>query len=257
MTAPILVTGGTGTLGVHVVQRLKDRGCQVRVVSRKQRAGSEGLEYVVGDLVQGTGIAEAVAGVKVIVHCASAKKGDVAAAKNLVSAARAQKIPPHLVYISIVGATGVPFGYFQTKLATEEIVVDSGLPWTLQRATQFYDFIFSGAKSMTRLPVVPVPSGFRCQPIDPAEVAEKLVALALGPPSGRVPDIGGPESSTWAEMIRRYLRVTKRKRACVEVWMPKMKEIRSGCLLVGGDSGRPSVPYGKTTWEQFLHQHLQ
>lgn len=257
MTAPILVTGGTGTLGVHVVARLTGRGRQVRVLSRKQRAGGEGLEYVMGDMVQGTGVAEAVAGVEVIVHCASAKKGDVEATRNLVKAARAQSVPPHLVYISIVGANGVPFGYFQTKLAAEEIVADSGLPWTLQRATQFYDFILRGAKSMTRPPVVPVPKDFRCQPIDPAEVAGKLADLALGPPSGRVPDIGGPEVSTWAEMICQYLRVTKHKRAVVQVWMPKMEEIRAGCLVVSGNSGSSSVPYGKTTWEQFLQQHLQ
>ena len=127
MTASILVTGGTGTLGVHVVRRLRERGCDVRVLSRKERAGSNGLEFVVGDLVKGLGVGEAVADVEVIVHCASDKKGDVEATRNLVKAAQAQRIPPHLVYISIVGASGVPFGYFQTKLAAEKIVVELGV----------------------------------------------------------------------------------------------------------------------------------
>lgn len=113
----------------------------------------------------------------------------------------------------------------------------------------------SGGQEHDEAPVVPVPKDFRCQPIDPAEVAGKLADLALGPPSGRVPDIGGPEVSSLAELIR--LRVAKHKGAVVQVWMPKMEEIRAGCLLVSGNSGSSSVPYGKTTWEQFLQQHLQ
>ena len=109
---------------------------------------------------------------------------------------------------------------------------------------------------MTRFPIVPVPKDFRCQPIDPVEVADKLVDLALDPPSGRVPDIGGPEVSTWAEMIRRYLQASGRKRAVVQVWLPKMKAIRTGGLLVNGDSEGAANAYGKTTWEQFLQRRL-
>jgi uncharacterized protein YbjT (DUF2867 family) len=257
MPSPILVTGGTGTLGSHVVRRLRERGCQVRVLSRKQRAGSEGVEYVVGDLAEGRGVEEAVAGVDVIVHCASARKGDADATRNLVKAATAQGRLPHLVYVSVVGVNAVPFGYFQTKLASEKVVAESSLPWTIQRATQFYDFVFSGARSMTKFPVVPVPRDFRCQPIDPVEVADRLVDLALGPPSGRAPDIGGPEVSTWAEMTRQYLRAAKRKRAVVQVWMPKMKEIRAGGLLVNGEHGGAANAYGKTTWEEFMQRRLR
>jgi uncharacterized protein YbjT (DUF2867 family) len=255
--SPILVTGGTGTLGSSVVRRLRARGCPVRVLSRKEGAGGDGVEYVVGDLAKGSGVEEAVGGVDVIVHCASARKGDAGATRNLVkAAAMAQGTPPHLVYISIVGVDAVPFGYFQTKLAAEKVVVESSLPWTIQRATQFYDFVLSGARSMTRLPIVPVPREFRCQPIDPVEVAEKLVDLALGPPSGRVPDIGGPEVSTWAEMVRQYLQAARRQRAVVQVWLPRMKAIRAGGLLVNGDSEGTANAYGKTTWEQFLQRRL-
>lgn len=71
---PVLVTGGTGTLGTRVVRGLQERGCQVRVLSRKQRASSEGVTYVAGDLANGTGVEEAVAGAGVIIHCASAGK---------------------------------------------------------------------------------------------------------------------------------------------------------------------------------------
>jgi uncharacterized protein YbjT (DUF2867 family) len=181
MPSLILVTGGTGTLGTHVVQRLHERGCPVRVLSRKARSGTEGVEYVVGDLATGTGVDDAVAGADVIVHCASSTKGDAEATHNLVSAAKAQKPPPHLVYISIVGVSGIRFGYFQTKLAAEKIVTASGLPWTLQRATQFHDYLFGGAKSLTRFPIVPVPKDFRVQPIDPSKSLTNLLTSLSAP----------------------------------------------------------------------------
>ena len=210
MSAPILVTGGTGTLGSYVVRLLCDRGSVVRVLSRKPRSGNEGVEYVVGDLARPAGVDEAVDGVDVIVHCASARKGDAAATRNLVTAAAGHGRRPHLVYISVAGVDTVPFGYFRAKREAEEIVTGSGLPWTLQRATQFYDFVLTGAKGMTRLPVVVVPRDFLCQPVDPAEVAGRLVGLASGPPSGRVPDMGGPEVSSRAATVAAGFMITER-----------------------------------------------
>ena len=63
--------------------------------------------------------------------------------------------------------------------------------------------------------------------------------------------------STWAEMIRQYLRFIGRRRAVVQVWMPGMKEIRAGGLLVGGESGAAANAYGKTTWEEFMERRLR
>src|SRR5215510_9751007 len=98
----ILVTGGTGNLGSKVVQRLYQRGCAVRVLSRRPRSPKEVIEYAVGDLSTGAGLPQALAGVDVIVHCASASNGDVGATRNLVTAAKGLPTPPHLIYISIV-----------------------------------------------------------------------------------------------------------------------------------------------------------
>jgi hypothetical protein len=63
--------------------------------------------------------------------------------------------------------------------------------------------------------------------------------------------------STWADLTRQYLRASKRKRPVVEVWLPMMKEIRAGALLVDGESGGATNAYGKTTWLEFLQRHLQ
>jgi uncharacterized protein YbjT (DUF2867 family) len=71
-------------------------------------------------------------------------------------------------------------------------VADSGLPWTTLRATQFHDLTLKTARQMARLPVIPVPAGFRFQPVDAGEVAARLVELALGTPAGLVPDMAGP-----------------------------------------------------------------
>jgi uncharacterized protein YbjT (DUF2867 family) len=145
MAAPILVTGGTGTLGRQVVPRLRDAGCDVRVLSRPSDKVADGIEFFTGDLATGEGIDAAVKGTEVIVHCAGTPKGDEVKAAHLVRAASRAGVR-HLVFISVVGADRVPvvsgvdramFGYFASKLAAEKVIADSGLPWTTLRATQF------------------------------------------------------------------------------------------------------------------------
>jgi len=127
-------------------------------------------------------------------------KGDDVATQNLVDAA-ARSGRPHLVYISVVGAERMPvsgridrmmFSYFDMKRKAEEVVADSGLPWTTIRPTQFHDLILMLLEKLAKLPVVPVPPGVAFHPVDADEVAARLVGLALGQPSGLVPDIAGP-----------------------------------------------------------------
>lgn len=255
MRSPILVTGGTGTLGRHAVRRLREAGCPVRVLTRRARPDSEvpdGVEFVIGDLATGAGVDAAVAGVGAIIHCASSNKGDADATKTLVRAAAAQPDPPHLVYISIVGTDLVSFGYNKEKLECERIVAGSGLPWTLLRATQFYDLILKGAKWLGRLPLVPVPASFPVQPVEADEVAARLVDLALAEPAGRVPDMGGPEVATFAELLRTYLRVTQRRRPVLPIPVPGIRAIRAGGLVVSEDQAAAESVAGKVTWEEFL-----
>ncbi len=181
-----LVTGGTGTLGRLVVPRLQDAGYDVRVLSRHSHDGLEGFEFVTGDLATGEGIDAAVEGTEIIVHLAGDKKGDEHKAQNLVRAA-SRNGTQHLVYISVVGADRIPvtsridrtmFGYFASKLAAEQIVADSGLPWTTLRATQFHQSMLLLVQQMAKLPVIPVPARWRFQPVDAVEVADRLAELA-------------------------------------------------------------------------------
>jgi uncharacterized protein YbjT (DUF2867 family) len=107
MHAPILVTGGTGTLGRLVVQRLRDAGYEVRVLSRRSRQDEDGVEFVTGDLATGEGVDAAVAGTGIVLHCAGGPKGDGDKARHLVRAASRVEVR-HLVFISVVGADRVP-----------------------------------------------------------------------------------------------------------------------------------------------------
>src|SRR4029453_13587023 len=92
--------------------------------------------------------------------------------------------------------------------------------WTTLRATQFYDLILIVARAMARLPVLPVPSGFRFQPVDTAEVADRLVELALGTPAGMVPEMAGPRVYELAELIRAYLHARNKRRPMLPIWFP-------------------------------------
>ena len=219
MTSLILVTGGTGTLGKLVVPRLREAGAKVRVLSRQARGGGE-VEFVRGDLDTGAGVDAAVAGAEVIVHCAGAQKGDGDKARALVRAASAAGTP-HLVNISVTGADRVPqdsgldramFGYFGSKLEAEQVIAGSGLPWTTLRATQFYDLWLTVGRAVAKLPVVPVASGTRFQPVDADEVAARLVELALGAPAGLAPDMAGPRVYPMADLVRSYLRAVGKRR---------------------------------------------
>jgi uncharacterized protein YbjT (DUF2867 family) len=161
------------------------------------------------------------------------------------------------VYISVVGADRIPvvsgvdramFGYFAAKRAAERVVADSGLPLTLMRATQFHDLVLAVARQLAKLPVLPVPAGFRFQPVDADEVAARLVELTLGPPAGLVPDLGGPRVYRGADLVRGYLQASHQHRPIVPVWLPgkAARAVRAGANL------SPERAVGQRTWEDFL-----
>jgi len=260
MSAPILVTGGTGTLGRLVVPRLLEAAGKLRVLSRRSREDTDGVEFVTGDLSTGEGIEAAVTGTEIIVHCAGTAKGDQDKTRHLPRAAT-RAGARHLVYISGAAAARVPiasaidramFGYFGAKLAAERVVTDSGLPWTTLRATQFYESLPIVARQMAKMPVIPVPSGVRFQPVDAGEVATRLVELALGTPTGLVPDVAGPRIYGMADLLRGYLQARGKHRAMVPVRLPggAARAIRAGANLA------PDRAVGHRTWEEFLAEQV-
>ncbi len=238
----ILVTGGTGTLGRHVCERLRAAGHEVRVLSRKSRP------YAVDLREGGRVLDEAVTGVDTVVHCATSPRGgDEKAARNLIAAARRAGVG-HLVYISIVGVDRVPYGYYRSKLAVERLVEDSGTGWTVLRATQFHDLVLTVLQGLAKVPVVLLPARVKDQPVDVTEVAERLARLAEGAPAGRVEDMGGPEVRTFDSLARAYLRASGRRRAVVKV------PLRGAAYRAFRDGGHlaPEHAVGRTTFDEFL-----
>lgn len=245
----ILVTGGTGTLGRRVVERLRAGGHEARAMSRSGRPGA-----IRGDLLTGEGLDEAVRGVRAIIHCASSptrktRRTDVGGTERLLRAAERAGVS-HLVYISIVGIDRAQsYPYYRVKLETERLIEGSPVPHTILRATQFHDFVLGLLRPLARLPLMPVPKGFLLQPIDAGETANRLVEIALSEPAGRVPDVGGPEVRTVGELGRSYLRATGRgRRRLLEVPVPG----RKGRAFREGAETCPDHTYGSITWEEFL-----
>lgn len=238
----ILVTGGTGTLGRLVTERLRADGHEVRVLSRHTQP------YAVDLREGGSRLDAAVEGVDTIVHCASTPRGgDERAATNLIAAARRAGVG-HLVYISIVGVDRVPFGYYRTKHTVERLVEESGLGWTVLRTTQFHDLLVQLFQGFAKSPVILLPAHVRDQPIEVAEVAARLSELAAGAPAGRAEDMGGPEVRTFSSLARAYLTATGRRRAVLNVplWGEAYRGFRSGGHLT------PERAVGKGTFEEYL-----
>lgn len=240
----VLVTGGSGTLGTHVVRLLGERGHEVRVLSRRPEAGTH-----VGDLSTGAGVAEAVAGADVVVHAASdtrhSGKGDLTQTEQLLAASRDAG---HLIYVSIVGIDLIPLPYYKRKLACEQAIVDSGIPHTIVRATQFHELLAFVLEKAERSPIAPLPLDLRVQSIAAAEAAEQVAALVDGPPLGRAPDVGGPEVLTTRAALDAWREARGRPRRVIGLRLP-------GRIAAGFREGRNTCPdraVGRQTWREFL-----
>ena len=232
------------------------RGCAAPVATcgcsaGNHHVGAGGVEFASGDLAIGAGIEPALDGVATIVHCAGSVKGDDEKARNLVRAA-SQSEAKHLVFISIIGADRVPVGYLRSKLAAEQAVAESGLPWTTLRAAQFHDLVLTLAQKMAKLPVIPVPSAIRLQPVDADDVAARLVELTLGEPAGLVPDLAGPKVYPMSELIRGYLRASGKHRLLMPVHLPG----KAGRAYRAGENLSIDGAVGRRTWEDFLAERL-
>jgi len=221
-----VVTGGTGALGRHVVAALPG----ARSVSR-----STGT-----DLLRGKGLGALRA--DVVVHCATSFRHEVAMAQAVLAAK-----PAHLVYISIVGCNEVPLPYYRQKLAAERLIISSGTPHTILRATQFHSLLRKMFDNVSKLPLMIVP-GFRFQPIDEAEVALELAVLAQSAPAGTAPEMGGPEVREAVDFARTYLAATGKQRTLLPLKVPgaTYRAYRAGGNLT------PGRAVGERTFADYL-----
>jgi uncharacterized protein YbjT (DUF2867 family) len=244
----VLVTGGTGRLGRRLVQPLQEAGHTVKLMSRRG-AGPGGIR---GDLATGRDLDTALAGAEVVVHAATDPQGDpwqvdVAGTRRLVQAVDRDRLR-HLVYVSIVGVDRIPWGYYRAKFAAEQVLLASGLPVTLLRVTQFHEVVDVLLDTARRGPVLPVPMGWRVQPVDVGDVAEHVADVVGRPPANGVVEFGGPEEVAAADLARAWAAARAPGAHVVATPVPgKMgAAFRDGAALPTGERGR-------RTYGQHLH----
>jgi uncharacterized protein YbjT (DUF2867 family) len=250
----ILVTGGAGHLGRLVVKHLSAAGYPVRGMSRRASPGEDwpGAEWKQADLKTGAGVAEAVQGMDVVVHLAAIGNSmvDFEGTRLLLDAAREAQVS-HVVFISVVGIDKVPWAGGKAKLASEDLIEHSGIPWSILRATQLDYGIDLLLRILTRLPLVAlIPTDFPLQPVAEEEVAQRLVEIVQAGPSGRLPDMGGPQVYTSGELARIWLRQRGLHRAIIPLWLPG----KTASALRQGGNTCPQQATGTVSWEAWIQQ---
>lgn len=198
----ITVIGASGLIGAKVAALLSADGHEVVAASR-----STGL-----DVLTGEGLADALAGADALVDVTNSPSFEADAvlaffttsAGNIVTAARSAGVD-HYVALSIVGVDGLPDSpYMRAKVAQERIIRESGLPYSIVRATQFAEFTDGIVASLTDGDEVRVPDAL-IQPIPADEVAATVARVAVSEPIDGIVEIGGPTKITFEEMARDVL----------------------------------------------------
>jgi len=250
----ILVTGGTGSLGSEVVRQLISLGCNVGVfTSRRDPQVPDGVGVFHGDLSTGEGLAEALAGVRTVIHCASNfssfKDTDIGGTGKLLDTVDTSR-PPHVVYISIVGIGKSVYPYYVAKRAVEEMLLGSGVPCTILRTTQFHDFVLNMIRTVLESAgeIALVPDGIRFQSVDIREVAGELIRIGGAKPAGLLPDFGGPEVLRFEDMFEEYVGMCLpgREWKIAPVAGMRYDNFRTGINIVPGHRS------GKISWKEFL-----
>lgn len=198
----IVVIGGSGLIGTNLVGRLRQNGHEVVAASP-----SSGVNTITGD-----GLAEVLVGAQVVVDVANSPSFEARAVleffetsgRNLLAAEAAAGVGHH-VALSVVGTERLlESGYFPAKLAQEKLIKDSGIPYTILRATQFFEFVGAIIQAGTDGDVIRLsPALF--QPIASDDVAAALADLAVAPPVNGMIEVAGPEPLPLDKLARQFL----------------------------------------------------
>lgn len=243
----ILITGGTGNLGKILVQLLTAKQISYVIGSRSNKSGADNI--VVMDLLENKGLKEAVQGRKIIFHLATDLKKDTEATQNLLNAI-GRNADVHLIYMSITGIEKVPFPYYQQKLASENAVKASGIPYTILRATQFHEFIDQIFSTFLKFPLGILPKKVVSQPIQIEVVAHELYHLSLEQPANKTYEIGGLESFSFGQMAEEWQKQTGEKRWILNLplWGALGKSFRNGSLTT------PNIKPESIRWSNWLRE---
>ena len=208
----IVVIGGTGLIGSKVVRKLREQGHEAVAASP-----DSGVNTITGE-----GLRQALTGAAVVVDVSNSPSFEDKAVMTFFEtstrnqlAAEAETGVRHHVALSIVGARRLPeSGYLRAKVAQEELIGASSIPYSIVRATQFFEFVKSIAQAATEGDIVRLPPAL-IQPIAADEVAEAVTKVVLGAPLNGAIEIGGPEPIRMNELIERALSARKDPRKVV------------------------------------------
>lgn len=244
----IAVIGGTGLAGRHTVDVIRAVGHDPVSVAR-----SRGV-----DVVTGAGLDDALAGVDAVIDVTSTNAIDPATAEqffgtatqNLLAAEQRAGVRHH-VLLSIIGIDGVKGNaHYHGKRRQEHLVESGPVPWTIQRAAQFFDFA-GQVVSWTMTDGVATIPPLLVQPVAVAEVAAVLTEVATAEPRGRAADLAGPEPQDLVDMARRTLAVLGTPARLVPSWQNGILGVEmAGEVLLPG----PAARLGETTFDAWLAQ---
>jgi uncharacterized protein YbjT (DUF2867 family) len=246
----IVVIGGSGLIGTKLVNNLRQHGQEVVAASP-----SSGVNTITGE-----GLAKALTGAQVVVDVSNApswEDKDVleffqTSGRNL-SAAEATAGVGHHVTLSVVGTERLlASGYFRAKMAQEDLISASGIPYTIVRATQFFEFLGGIAQLSTVGQRVPLPPAL-WQPIAADDVATELAEVALGAPVNGMIEVAGPERAGLDELVRRFLSATKDPREVITD-----VDARYYGLVINDQSLTPGANprIGATSFKDWLQHYL-
>ena len=244
----IVVIGGTGLIGSKVVTNLSEHGYEVIAASP-----NSGVNTLTGE-----GLAEVLKGAAVVIDVSNSPSFEDAAVmdffqtstRNLLKAEAAAGVGHHAV-LSIVGCDRLPdSGYMRAKVAQEKLIKESAIPYSIVRATQFFEFVKRIADSFTEGDTVRVPPvGF--QPLAAADVAEMLSNVAMGSPLNGTIEVAGPERFRFDALIRKGLNGNKDPREVIADTHARYfgAELSDGSLVPRGDA-----MLGEMRFEEWLSQ---
>jgi uncharacterized protein YbjT (DUF2867 family) len=246
----IVVIGGSGLIGTRLVNRLHERGHEV--IAASPRSGV--------NTITGEGLANTLEGAQVVIDAANSPTFEDRAVleffetsgRNLLAAEEAAGVGHH-VALSVVGTDRLQeSGYFRAKLAQENLVRASPVPFTIARATQFFEFLGSIAQGSTVGQTVPLPTAL-IQPIAVEDAADAIADIALAPPVNDILEIAGPERIPLNEVIARYLEATHDPhRVVADSEARFFGAALNDQSLTAGDRAH----LGSTRFEDWLHQFL-
>jgi uncharacterized protein YbjT (DUF2867 family) len=208
----IVVIGGSGLIGTKLVKRLREQGHEVVAASP-----SSGVNTITGE-----GLVEALAGAQVVVDVANAPSWEDKAVleffetsgRNLLATEAAAGVGHHIA-LSVVGTERLlASGYFRAKMAQETLIKASPVPYTIVRATQFFEFAGGIAQSATDGQTVRLPPAL-FQPIVSDDVADALVQVVLGAPLNGTVELAGPERLLIDKLVGQFLRAVQDPREVV------------------------------------------